>query len=350
MNELDFDELMEEAYMLPGGKQKMELLERAVQLADAAGDIDQGYEARSEVVECGSFNGYPMKALVAFSWQLGQFDQNPGRFDEYTLLWSYKWILDQAPSFPDITRQQMANLLEDMKQRFQQFGYSDRTYYFYNMVVANDTGDTDSAKRYQSMVQTMERDEMADCLACEQNRLVEFAVKQNDDEAVLEAAKPIIDGEMSCGEVPHVTISKVLLPLLRLGRQKEADKLQRRGYRLIRSNRDFLLCHGEHIGYLTQTDPIKGLEVFEENVGLALDHENPFYVMMFNGYAAALFKRLAEEDIAYQVKLPAAYPHASEASNVAALARRFREQALNAAARFDQRNGNRHYTDFLTQL
>lgn len=68
---MSFEELMDEAYDMPGGKAKLELLEQAVRVADAAGDIDQGFEARSEIVETGSFHGYPMKALVAFSWQLG---------------------------------------------------------------------------------------------------------------------------------------------------------------------------------------------------------------------------------------------------------------------------------------
>lgn len=73
LTEMSFEELMDEAYDMPGGKAKLELLEQAVRVADAAGDIDQGYEARSEIVETGSFHGYPMKTLVAFSWQLGQY-------------------------------------------------------------------------------------------------------------------------------------------------------------------------------------------------------------------------------------------------------------------------------------
>jgi hypothetical protein len=75
LTEMSFEDLMEEAYDLPGEKAKLELLEQAVRVADAAGDLDQGYEARSEIVETGSFHGYPMKALVAFSWQLGQYDK-----------------------------------------------------------------------------------------------------------------------------------------------------------------------------------------------------------------------------------------------------------------------------------
>lgn len=346
----DFDDLMEQAFMLPNGRAKVEMLEQAIQLADATGDIDQGYEARAELVECGVFNGYPLKALVAFSWQLGQFDKEPERFDEFSLFWSYKWILDQAPNFPDITRTQIDQLLEDMKQRFQQYGYSDRTYYFYKMVTANEMGEVEVAADYMKRVQTMERDDMSDCEACEQNRMVECAVKQGDDEAIIEAAKPIIDGGMSCGEVPHVTITKVLFPLLRLGRQKEADKLQRRGYRLVKANRDFLLYHGEHIGYLTRTDPIKALEVFEEHISMALDHENPFHVMMFNAYAAKMFERLAEESLDYQVKLPAEFPHREEAGNVAWLGKYFMDQALTAAGKFDLRNGNNYYSDFIRKI
>ncbi|NQX49697.1 hypothetical protein HQN87_30815 [Paenibacillus tritici] len=350
LTEMSFEDLMEEAYGMPGGKAKMELLEQAVRVADAAGDIDQGYEARSEIVELGSFHGYPMKTLVAFSWQLGQYDKNPGRFDDYSLLWSYKWVLDRITAFADISRVQIENLLEDMKARYAAEGYSSRTYHYYRAHIFAEFGELGASQAEWDIVQSMERDGMSDCMACEQHHLVEFLAKRGDDEGTLRAAEPILNGTMSCSEVPHVTISKVLLPLLRLGRQKEADKLQKKGYKLIKGNRDFLYHQGEHIGYLTLTDPVKALEVFEEYIASSLDHENPADQMIFNAYSAKLFRRLAEESIRFQVKLPAGHPCEHQSEDVASLAKHFQKLALVTAEKLDKRNGNVYYTELLKQL
>lgn len=347
---MNIGELWNEAYALPDGKAKIEILEQAARLADAEGDVETGFEIRSEIVEIGSFHGFPMKALVAFSWQLGQYDKNPELFDDYSLLWSYKWVLDRITSFPDINRTQIENLLLDMRTRYVAGGYSERSYHYYKAHVYAEFGELEASQAEWSIVQSMDRDEMSDCLACEQNRLVEFNAKLGDDEATIKSAEPIISGDMSCGEVPHVTITKVLFPLLRQGREKEANKLQRKGYKLIKGNRDFLYHQGEHIGYLTLTDPIKALEVFEEYIASSIDHENPVDQMIFNAHAANMFSRLVEEDIKFQVKLPAGHPSAQMSENVSALSRYFKELALTTAQKLDQRNGNSYYVTLIEKL
>lgn len=348
--DMSIEDLWNEAYALPDGKTKMEVLEQAARLADAEGDIEAGFEIRSEIVEIGSFHGFPMKALVAFSWQLGQYDKHPDRFDDYSLLWSYKWVLDRITAFPEINRTQIENLLQDMNARYIAAGYSQRAYHYYKAHVLAEFGELEASQAEWDIVQGMDRDEMSDCLACEQNRLVEFKAKLGDDEGTVKAAEPILHGGMSCGEVPHVTISKVLFPLLRQGQEKEANKLQRKGYKLIKGNRDFLYHQGEHVGYLTLTDPLKALEVFEEYVGSSIDHENPVDQMIFNAHAANMFSRLSMENIHFQIKLPADHPCGHLSTEVLALSHYFKELAAATAQKLDQRNGNSYYTALIEKL
>ncbi|GGG14136.1 hypothetical protein GCM10010912_68210 [Paenibacillus albidus] len=347
---LDFEELMEEAYDLPRGKAQIAVLEQAIRAADTAGDLEAGFEARSELVESAIFSGYPMKAIVAFSWQLGQYDKNNDLFDNYQLLWSYKWILDKVACFPDIPREQIDNLLDDMKKRYAELGYSERTYCFYKAVLLMQYGELEEAGRYLDQFQSLDRDEMSDCEACEQNRLIDYEVLLGRDERTLRVAEPILSGQMSCGEVPHVTLSTVLMPLYRLGRQEEADKLQRKSYRLVKGNNDFLLQIGENIRYLALTDPFRGLELFEKHLSQALDHENPWDQMMFSAYASTLFSRLKQETVAFQVKLPASFPHPEFASDVVRLEQHFLQEALATADRLDRRNGNSYYGSLIQSL
>ncbi|MFM9279768.1 hypothetical protein [Paenibacillus jiagnxiensis] len=344
---MDFDDLMFEAYDLPGGRAKIELLEEAVKLADSTGNVEQGFEARFELVEAATFNGYPKKALVNFSWLLGQFDKDPDSYDGYNLLWSYKWIIDKIACFPEISRTQIDGLLEDMKKRYREHGYNDRTYYYYRMTLALQYGELEEAGRFFREIQAMDRDEMSDCAACEQDQFVKYYVLAGDDQRAIETAEPILSDRMSCAEVPHVTYPQVLLPLYRQGRLQEAEKYQRQGYRLIKGERDFVLQISQHIAYLTKTDPVKGLELFELHAPLALDHENPHDRMMFNAHASTLFKRLAAEPMNFEVRLPADFPYADESTDVERLSERFRDMAVTAARQFDERNGNRHYESFI---
>ncbi|ANF96120.1 hypothetical protein [Paenibacillus bovis] len=348
--ERGYEELLDEAYQLPNGHAKLELLEEAARIADSLGEVDAGYEIRGEIVETATFSGYPRKALVAFSWQLGQYDKNPEEYYDYPLLWSYKWIVDNLLCFPEIERAQIDNLLEDMRRRYQEHGYNDRTYWYYRFTLALQSGELDEAGQFLQQLRPMERDGMSDCEACEQNEFVEYYMRLGDDEQLLDAAQPILAKKMTCAEIPHLTISKVLLPLHRQGRQQEADKYQKQGYRLIKDNHDFLRCVGEQIGYLTVTDPFKGLELFEKHISWTAEHEDPLDNMLFHGYAAALFRRLAEEQVNFNVKLPSFYPYPEHATDVSRLAAQYSEMALETARKLDKRNHNQYYVTYIQAL
>ncbi len=348
--ERSYDELLEDAYDLPNGHAKLQLLEEAARIADSLGEVEAGYEIRGEIVETASFSGFPRTALVAFSWQLGQFDKNPEMYDEWNLLWSYKWVLGYIASFPEIERSQIDELLEDMRRRYLEFGYSDYTYHYYKFVIAMDYGELDVAEQALNQLKTMQRDDLSDCDACEQTEFVDFWVQRGNDEKALEMAKPIMKGKMSCAEVPHVTLPKILMPLYRKGDQAEADRWEKKSYKLVHDNTDFVMAIGEHIGYLTITDPYRALELFEKHVHWTDLNEAPIDKMLFHAYASGMFKRLAQETVQFNVKLPSSYPHPEHATDVNRLAEHYSELATTVAGQLDRRNGNSYYSQYVARL
>ena len=71
-----------------------------------------------------------------------------------------------------------------------------------------------------------------DCVACDRNAQVRYMAFLGKDQKALEAAAPLLQGRMTCSQVPQATYGKVLLPLLRLGRvEVAATYLQRRAIR-----------------------------------------------------------------------------------------------------------------------
>jgi hypothetical protein len=346
--EMDFEELMDEAYSLPQGKAKLSLLEEAARLADANDMTEEAYEARTEIVETATFCGYPMNALIAFSWQLGKFDQQPEEYDEEGLMWSYKWILGNVATFPEVSREKIMELLEDLGRRFKSFGYSDRSYWHYRFRIAMELGEIEEAGRWLTKFQAAEADHMNDCTACEQHEIVRYWILAGDDEQAIQAAKPIMTGTMSCAEIPHLTLPILLMPLYRLERLEEAAKLQKKAYKLTKGKRDFVETFGAQLEYLTQVSPAQGINVLEESLVLAMDHEDPHAKMTYYAHAAPLLRRWAEESPDYRLRLPAEFPYEGDPGDLRRLANYFTEFAKAAAEKYDKRNGNRFISSTLS--
>jgi tetratricopeptide (TPR) repeat protein len=342
----DFETLMDEAYDLPDGLAKLEVLEAAARYADAEGDIEQGFEARKEIVHTAIFHGYPLKALIAFSWQLGQYDRNPEQFGSFDLMWSYKWIVGQVAHFPEIPLHKIEELVDDLGKRYKEHGYNERTYFYYRFRVAMDLGKMAEAQTYLELFQKAERDYMSDCDACEQNQIVQFYSQLGEHEKALEAAQPILSGAMSCAEVPHITLSYLLLPMLELQSEQDARKTHNRGYRLIKGKRDFIETVGRHMSFLARTDVKKGIELFEHHLAMALDHEDPFHKLVFHLYSAQLLQKLASNGSKYRPRLPMSFLVSNEEMSLAHLADHFAQLALSAAQQYDTRNGNSYYMEW----
>lgn len=348
--EAEFEDLMTDAENLPNGAAKIALLERAAEIADLAGDVECGYEAREAIVEAGSFGGFPLKAIVAYSWQLGQYDRNPEAFNSYMLHWNYKWILDDVPSFPEIPAQQIQSLLEDFRRRYLEYGVSDRTYWYYHFRLSMYMGDLEKADECLKEFRKLKRDSMSDCSACELDEEVHYLVLQGKDEQAIKKAKPIIEGRRSCAEVPHMTLPSLLMPLHRLGRDEEAQAMQRKSYSLIRQNLKFIQQFGEHIGYLSVVDPQRALPMLERHLPQAEIHEDPLNRMMFYWNAAALLRKLGRTGESFVLNLPPSSRFYDLADTPEELHAKLAEQAFATAAALDRRNGNTYYEHYGQEL
>lgn len=346
----EFQDLMSQAYTLPHGAAKMALLERAAEIADLAGDEEAGFEAREEIVETGSFGGFPMKAIVAYSWQLGQYDRNPEAFDEYTLHWHYKWVIDDIPSFPEIPAEQIDSLLEDLQRRYRQYGVSDRTYWYYRFRLSMYMGRLQEAGEYMKEFRKIKRDEMSDCAACELGEEVNYLLMSGQDEQAIQKAKPIVDGRKRCAEVPHSVLPFLLLPLHRLGRAEEAADMQPRSYKMIRDNLSFVHEFGEHIGYLSIVDPQKALPLLERHLTQAENHEDPLSRTMFYWNSSALLRKLERTGESFVLNLPPSSRFYEWADRHGELREKLEHDAFATASALDQRNGNDYYTTFGQKL
>ncbi|HTU17501.1 MAG TPA: hypothetical protein VMG10_05505 [Gemmataceae bacterium] len=338
------EELLDQAASLPDGPSKVALLEEAVRLADVHQDVILGDTVRAKLIEAATFSGYPEKALVAFSWRLGQCDRNPTQFPESKLLWQYKWIASKLDNFPQISRQQIEDAFDDMTRRYQRAGAKLRPIFEIRWDMALAMGEPDQARKYYRLWEKAPRDSHTDCLACEQQGRVYFHVEMGKNVKALELAEQILRGRMRCRTIPHRTYAQVLMPLLKLRQVEKAVEYHRKGYRLIRNNLTFLYTTSAHLTFLVLTDNLlRALKMFEDHLGWALNSKDPYACWRFYLAAHLLMSRLAESgQTTFKLRLPKTAPCYQEGSRyeVSDLASWIHKTCLDLATRFDARNGN----------
>ncbi len=346
--------LLAQAEDLPASPAKVALLEEAIRLADTYQEAALGFWLRKKMVEAAQFSGMPEKALVAFTWRLAQCDRNPEEFDVSSLLWEYKWMAHDLVRFPQIARAQIEDMLEDMARRYTQQGASLRPIHKLRWLLAMDMHEPTAARKHYAIWEQTPRSWPSDCVACDQDDSVAYHRWLGKDEEALTLARPILEGGLRCAEVPHVTLARVLLPLVRLGRLQEAMRYHHRGYRMIRSGHDFLSQVGDHLTFLALTDNlVRAVKLLEKHLDWALQIANQQARFAFFKAVCFLLQRFetgGKENL--RLRLPRDFPRWSEDGRyrVADLRTWVEQTAAQLAQQFDERNGNCGFSEELHGL
>ena len=337
-------ELINQSDALERGVTQIALLEEAVRLADLLADIPLAYQARTKLIEAGEFGGADEKSLVAFSWCLAQLDRNPGLFDEHDLLWRYKWVIDGLSAFPQISRDQIQTALADLARRIERGGYGMRPVYKLQFTVAQELGDESEIHEAHDRWARSSRSQLSDCSACDLHDEVEYLFNSGRPEEALEQARPIFEGRSRCNDVPAITLSRSLLPLIRMGRFDEAVSHHRKGYRLIAGNRYFLTDAAQHLVFLALTDNlVKGIKLIDAHFPWSLATFDQFDRFNFSLATLFLLERLeASGKSSVKLRLPSNFVlyEASGKQEIAPLKRWLEADAIEIGRKFDARNGN----------
>ena len=347
----DIDRLLDEARRLDDGPARTALCEEAARLADTRHDLDRGFAARLDLIQSASFGGQPDVKLVAFSWVLAQLDRHPERFAQHlrTVLWRYKWVVSEAPSFPELSRERILDLLADMRERHRAFGSTLHAAHHKARGVAHDTGDRAAALEAHALMSQTPRDDLSDCPACCQDALIDFHSFLGEYDAAAAAADPIFKGRMSCATVPERTYGSVLLPLFKLGRVEEAMRHHRRGYPEVAGKPGHLGCVREHVEFMALTANFeRAAKIAERHLPAVLAYPTPSMRRDWFTALRLLFALARDAGVSeLAIRLPAGHPLKTPDDRVptAALLECSDQEARRFAAVFDARNGTTRYAD-----
>jgi len=270
------DDLRSEAARAPEGPLQVDLLEEAVRVADVHQDLDLGYESRIELVDAACWAGFPDRMLVAYTWCLAQFDRHPGRFEVFQLYWMYKWILNEVTYFLRIPRDRIDAAFEDARRRYGERGFSPRPLHQLRTTALSFMGHPAEAEEQHRKWMDAPRDSYSDCAACELSCRVDYLIEQRRDEEAVETARPLLLGRQRCKEEPGRTFSRILRPLVRLGRAAEAIPCYLKAARFTGRNPKFIWAAGNFLSFLGLTGNLpRGLRLVEGRFRIALETRAP---------------------------------------------------------------------------
>ena len=316
-------------------------LRQAVEMADEIGDEDLGIGMRLAFVSALTFGGRVSEAFVPFAWLVQRHDaDSPALTDRYRhgILWSNKWMVDNATDYPQIPLDQIEALLSDMKRRYASAGVGPEpvAHCAYNVVSA--TRGADAAADEFAAWTALPRCDMSDCQTCSSRGQAGYWYGQGQYERALELLEPVLRGEASCAEEPGSSLSLAAACSAELGRMDEAAGYHLRAWREIRDEegrasdvaRNILLC--ARSGALA-----RGLELMAHRWEQVREFDAPVTSMHLRAAVARLVGACLAEGMAGRHLLTRT---GEEIVIDQALYDELSGQALDLAAAFDARNGN----------
>ena len=347
------ERLLAEAEGLSHGSARVELCEEAVRIADSHEDVPLAYRAREALVEAACYGGRPDLMIVAFSWCLSTYDRDKdASIPAYQLLWRMKWVVVALPKFPEIELSTIHNMLDDMERRFAIFG-SLQPVVGKRRSIALQTGDFDTARKMHKQFIRMPRTFLSDCHACELDALSEYLSDTGKSVVGVRKAEDLINSGMKCAKVPDTTYAQVLLPMVKIGRAKEAMAYHKKGYPRIRKFVGDQWHWGQHMAYLALTgNDAKALKLLQTHLADVETSHDPQAILAFMRHTLIVLECLADRRANVKLRLPSESPLSNGSGEyvVADLATKVRTRAKEMSELFDRRNGNQHQFELLDQL
>ncbi|MFE0348183.1 tetratricopeptide repeat protein [Streptomyces griseoluteus] len=302
-------------------------------------------EALGHQVKVYNYSSEKDRVFVPFARLLRMWDERPEDFDAYeahALHWTFKWMTASMLGQPHIPLASVENWLAEMERRYRVAGYSERAVRAAEFGIASHIGDRARAERAYRAWLAADRDDMADCHACELGGQGGWQARSGREAEALELWAPVLEGEFACAHEPHGVLARSLVPLLRLGRVEEARAHHLRGIRLVRPMESMRDAYAAHVEFCALSgNEERALELLAERPAYFTDTGHPRSLLEFLAVVTLLMDRLTALGLGGR-DVPGPAGRTWTARELAGHAR---VEALELAARFDARNGTSHIGD-----
>lgn len=330
---------------------RFKILKEEIEEADSKKDYFFSLEFRKMYIKEQILYDDGYKGFLMFPEFISIYENNPSAdYDIEDVLWVYKWILEKASSFYQISNKQIIMYFEDFKKRLIENGFSLRPYYFLYSIYMENINIEESKKSIEKAL-LLERDDLSDCETCELNYKIKFEIKGGNFEKAVKIAEPILRGEKSCIEVPHLTYSYFLEYYTKTKNIEKCKVYEKLLYKIIKNNKTFLSQIGIVLNSYSLYNIDKGLAVFQKHISWDLNCKNPYDIFMFELGAYNLFKQIKNTYTKDTIKiyLNRDFPLFKEDGTyiINDIINYYKNRIKDIADKFDNRNGNSLFKDMI---
>ncbi|MER5265285.1 hypothetical protein ABTZ99_24720 [Actinosynnema sp. NPDC002837] len=327
-----------EAYHMPEGMARHEALERAARAADALDHLPLAVSCRIALIRSAYDLGRYDLMLAPFAWCGTAEQRDPTAFDEWethSYDWAHKWIVSGLIADPRFTLAQIGSFVDQLAERYQRLGYSMQPVHGARADVAAHVGDDEAYREHFAKYLAMDRGPMSDCEACVVEEQAGHLIRQGRHAEAVAHAEHQLEQDTGCATQPQGILTTLTPAFVALGDVDRARQAHVVAYRLVRDD----LVGGyldDHLEFCATSGNVRrGVELLRGHLHRVHHSTSPSRAMHFAAGAALLLSRVsADEEFAV--------PRDGRTTVLTApeLRELLQAQALEIAAKFDERNGS----------
>lgn len=356
-NEVDWDDLYNQIDAAPNGKASMEICRKAWELADKYHYYDGQIDYRLQYMSQSVYYDDILEIFVVYPQIIKLHDEHIKEhgYDENTrdILWLYKWLLENAQAFYQISLEQFELFCEDFKKRCIQHNYSLRAYYQFRFLFYQNI-DKDKVKEYYEEFSKCNRDDMSDCHACERSKEVEFFLTIGEKDKADSRFLPLSMKKLTCADEPENTYGIYLryynqeLAKGNVEYMDAAKKICEKVRHAIVHKGTATTYTGDILMYYAIAEQGKALDYYKKNWNFFEKNRNPMLKFWFATAAVHLFNHLKDKK-SYKMSMPTTFPFYNEENvyDVGQLKTYYLDYAQDIAVKMDKRNGTNYYEKIL---
>lgn len=211
------------ARSLPYGSARTAAAEYIARTLENEGPEQVLPQALLALVEAYVFGQPTPASFAVFSKLLRLWDTHPEYFDEETskaLFWQFKWVTGDLTAYPQISKEQARQLLDEMRKRYRLAGLGDSAADRAEHMWAAHIGDDEAAETWHARWLSHGEDEM-DCGSCRHGSTLRDHVAAGEFEQAVALGAPTED---LCNREPASSHRQLALALLHLGKGEEAGR------------------------------------------------------------------------------------------------------------------------------
>lgn len=204
----EFAEVSLEADRAPRGAARVRAHEEALRMARAHGSFAEEFVARSDLTSAMYYVPDDPVMLTHIAWLRSTLapEHALAPADRHDVLWKLKWAVDKVEEMPEVPLDAWRAAIDDVEAALTHDGHHLRPVHAARARFAHTVGDPQARDEHLARWRETPRDELSDCHACEAREQAAL-VAHRDPAAALELLRPVVAGELTCGEEPQLSLS-----------------------------------------------------------------------------------------------------------------------------------------------